>query len=131
MNPLDPAVAALRCWEHEDCLEHPELALACADGRSTPVGMSGDGGLDSLNTHATRWNRGSVNFYSGDGWGAGDLVGGWGDGFRIDTHDGDGGDAADQVYEFGGCEDEIAADFLYLENDRRILSRLLVEGRGW
>ena len=29
MNPLDPAVAMLRCWEHEDCLEHPELALEC------------------------------------------------------------------------------------------------------
>ena len=32
MNPFDPAVAALRCWEHEDCLEHPELGRACAGG---------------------------------------------------------------------------------------------------
>ena len=32
MNPLDPAVAALRCWEHEDCREHPELGRACAGG---------------------------------------------------------------------------------------------------
>ena len=30
MNPCDPALAPVRCWEHEDCLEHPELALACA-----------------------------------------------------------------------------------------------------
>ena len=33
VNPCDPALAPVRCWEHEDCLEHPELALACADGR--------------------------------------------------------------------------------------------------
>ncbi len=32
MNSNDPSLAVLRCWEHEDCLEHPELALACADG---------------------------------------------------------------------------------------------------
>ena len=38
MSPLDPVVAALRCWEHEDCLEHPELGLACADGRVTRLG---------------------------------------------------------------------------------------------
>ena len=37
MNPLDPAVATLRCWEHEDCLEHPELALACAGGIVTSL----------------------------------------------------------------------------------------------
>ena len=30
MNPCDPALAPVRCWVHEDCLEHPELALACA-----------------------------------------------------------------------------------------------------
>ena len=33
MNPCDPALAPVRCWVHEDCLEHPELALVCADGR--------------------------------------------------------------------------------------------------
>ena len=36
MNPLDHAAACLRCWEHEDCLEHPELALACGPGRDCP-----------------------------------------------------------------------------------------------
>ena len=30
MNPCDPSLAPVRCWEHDDCLEHPELALACA-----------------------------------------------------------------------------------------------------
>ena len=134
MNPLDPAVAALRCWEHEDCREHPELALACADGKVTPVGMSGDGGLDSLNTHATIWDMGSVSFYSGGGFGGGDMVGGWGDGFRTDSHDGDGdGDGENQACDsFGGCGDSwIAADFLYLESDVPILSRLRLEGGGW
>ena len=33
MNPCDPALAPVRCWEHEDCLEHPELAHACAGGQ--------------------------------------------------------------------------------------------------
>jgi len=31
-HALEPRFAMLRCWEHEDCLEHPELALACANG---------------------------------------------------------------------------------------------------
>ena len=41
MSPLDPQNAAFRCWEHEDCLEHPELALACADGSRTALAMFG------------------------------------------------------------------------------------------
>jgi len=36
---LEPAHAPFRCWEHEDCLEHPELALACADGAHTALAM--------------------------------------------------------------------------------------------
>ena len=28
-DPCDPSLAPLRCWEHDDCLEHPELARAC------------------------------------------------------------------------------------------------------
>ena len=38
----DPVLAPLRCWEHEDCLEHPDLGLACAGGRATVVLMSAD-----------------------------------------------------------------------------------------
>jgi len=29
----DPRFAVVRCWEHEDCIEHPDLAFDCADGR--------------------------------------------------------------------------------------------------
>ena len=36
---LDPAAACLRCWEHEDCVDHPELGLACASGAVTLVGV--------------------------------------------------------------------------------------------
>ena len=30
MDTVDPQTAVLRCWEHEDCREHPDLGLACA-----------------------------------------------------------------------------------------------------
>ena len=38
MNILDHTMALFRCWEHEDCVEHPDLGLACADGRVTRLG---------------------------------------------------------------------------------------------
>ena len=46
MNTLDHTMALFRCWEHEDCVEHPELGLACADGRVTRLGgeLDEDGG---------------------------------------------------------------------------------------
>jgi len=42
MTDLD--LAAIRCWEHDDCLEHPELGVACAAGQTTfcQVGTGGD-----------------------------------------------------------------------------------------
>ena len=36
---LEPAHAPFRCWEHEDCLEHPALAIACAGGERTALAM--------------------------------------------------------------------------------------------
>ena len=36
---LEPIHAPFRCWDHGDCLEHPELALACADGSRTALAM--------------------------------------------------------------------------------------------
>ena len=40
-DPCDPSLVPLRCWEHEDCLEHPELALACGP-RACPQSPVGD-----------------------------------------------------------------------------------------
>lgn len=42
-SALDPCFATLRCWEHDDCREHPELGLACGDGEpARPLGMDGE-----------------------------------------------------------------------------------------
>ena len=71
MNPLDPAVAALRCWEHEDCLEHPELALACANGVSTSLSACvSDDFAQPLSVDPT-YGGGYSAF--GNGWGCGDV----------------------------------------------------------
>ena len=86
MNPLDPAVAALRCWVHEDCLEHPELALACADGRVSCLG----GDLDDdwwCRFWPTRDQHASCQRFSnpGDGYGVPlvECLGEGGDGFML------------------------------------------------
>ena len=44
MTTTDLELAASRCWEHDDCLEHPELGVACAAGQTTfcQVGTGGD-----------------------------------------------------------------------------------------
>ena len=71
MNPLDPQNAPFRCWEHEDCREHPELALACAAGAQAVLPMFNAG----CDAYAGAW--------SGDGFGHGWTDGrhGWdGDG---------------------------------------------------
>ena len=80
MNPLDPTVAALRCWEHEDCLEHPALALACAGGHAT---LWASGCADDYDCRLAPNNAADENeawgdglgpdggFHRGDGWGAG------------------------------------------------------------
>ena len=67
MSPLDPQNAAFRCWEHEDCLEHPELALACAEGR-VPIALPlFDGWVHS------RWGCGDAGTIFGDGGGVVDM----------------------------------------------------------
>ena len=76
MSPLDPQNAPFRCWEHEDCLDHPELALACADGSQVGLSMFEAG----CNTYAGAW--------SGDGLGSGPSDGLFGS--RLNG-DGDGG----------------------------------------
>ena len=73
MNPLDPENAAFRCWEHEDCLEHPGLAIACAAGAQTGLPMFNAG----CDAYAGAW--------SGDGNGHG-----WTDGLHGSDGDGNG-----------------------------------------
>ena len=151
MNPLDPAVAPLRCWEHEDCLEHPELALACADGASTPVGVAGSGACDNLTTHETIYGDGNGDT-SSDGDGLGNMWGSWsgeGNGHGLPgTYDagvleseGDGGSPRDPergVRVGGGSDDSwIALDFVepYYTNFPTEAERFIAYGRlhrsGW
>ena len=144
------AVAALRCWEHEDCLEHPELALACADGASTPVGVAGSGACDNLTTHETIY--GGNGDTSSDGDGLGNMWGSWsgeGNGHGLPgTYDagvleseGDGGSPRDPergVRVGGGSDDSwIALDFVepYYTNFPTEAERFIAYGRlhrsGW
>jgi len=74
MNPLDPAVAALRCWVHEDCLEHPELALACAGGAATEWAAGVAEGTDGA--FLTDWSFGDgYGYANGGGDGVDDFTG--------------------------------------------------------
>ena len=81
MNPLDPAVAALRCWVHEDCLEHPELALACAAGLATEWAAGVAEGTHGA--FLTDWSF-------GDGYGYTNGGGGGVDDFNGEGQDGGG-----------------------------------------
>ena len=88
MNPLDPTVASLRCWVHEDCLEHPDLALACAEGeaRCDLMVASDDDRFTQLSFVDP---RGVVHHRDGDGYASNGLTGvpgigagdGWGCGY--------------------------------------------------
>ena len=146
------AVAALRCWEHEDCLEHPELALACADGASTPVGVAGSGACDNLTTHETIYGDGDGDTRS-DGDGQGNMWGSWsgdGAGYGLPTitdadvfeSDGDGGSPRDpwsssSMKNSGGDDAWIALDFVepYYTNFPTEAERFIAYGRlhrsGW
>jgi len=72
VNPLDPAVAALRCWVHEDCLEHPGLALACAGGVSVDFTASASDDYGCLLSVNPTYGDGHGNA-DGDGDGCGDC----------------------------------------------------------
>ena len=80
MNPLDPAIAALRCWEHEDCLEHPELALACAGGAVTEWAAGVSEGTDGA----------FLTGFFGDGYGHSNGGGAGVDDFYGEAHYGGG-----------------------------------------
>ena len=74
MSPLDPQNAPFRCWDHEDCLEHPELALACAGGERTALAMFGPVVHPDDLGGERRWAGASTagRTCSGDGDGDGD-----------------------------------------------------------
>lgn len=62
MDALDPTHAPFRCREHEDCLDHPELALACAGGeRQVTVPMKPYGPYQD----------------NGNGYGGGEIIKTW------------------------------------------------------
>lgn len=67
----DPRFAIVRCWEHEDCREHPDLAFDCADGREAEWTVM-DVGFD---LYPDRLDGGGYFSYQGlwcDGCGDGD-----------------------------------------------------------
>ena len=75
-DPCDPSLATLRCWGHEDCLEHPELALACGQLRTAPIMFYADDGLmgsfvctdDLCPAFAgAKWGFGESGLMDGDG----------------------------------------------------------------
>jgi len=112
MSPLDPQNASFRCWEHEDCLEHPELALACADGSRVGLSMFEAG----CNTYVGAW--------SGDGLGSGPSDGlfgsrlnGDGDGGGYGSGSWAGGRAVDFPYavDLADVDYRVAGSFSYTE----------------
>ena len=75
-DPCDPSLAPLRCWGHEDCREHPELALACGELRMETLVFYADDGLmgalistDDMcpASNGSKWGIGEVGLCDGDG----------------------------------------------------------------
>ena len=77
----DGTVACVRCWEHEDCREHPELAVACAavEDRHTyaihhhdpPAGGDAQWQLCSDGYGDGKFMTDGLNYPPGDGGGYG------------------------------------------------------------
>lgn len=61
----DDTPACLRCWEHADCLEHPELAVACAAAEDRRVYPIHHHGAVPPNPEGDEWREGVY------GWGYG------------------------------------------------------------
>lgn len=93
VDPCDPRLATQRCWEHDDCAEHPELGLAC--GPSTPIVFVRDTGegLD-WQFKGAEAGKGFVDGceHSGDSIG-GDYFGSGDGGPTMNNGDGHGGPA--------------------------------------
>ena len=104
-DPCDPVFAFVRCWEHDDCAEHPELAMACGS-TVPPIAGVGDRLFVSVYGDIEMWPFGQVWAHeyasrdgSGDGVGNGERVyantpawrgDGWGSGGRVHIGDGKG-----------------------------------------
>lgn len=85
-SALEPRFATLRCWEHEDCVDHPELGLVCCEGEpDRPLGMDGEHitceleremfwwGADSDGNGLGRQAKTGFGCDSGNGLGGGDA----------------------------------------------------------
>lgn len=86
-DPCDPVFAFVRCWEHDDCAEHPELAMACGpkalslrvDTFANVIvgdvldwtGPLSDGSGDGEGEFGSG-NGDGFSFRAGAGWGVGD-----------------------------------------------------------
>ena len=74
MGPLDPENAPFRCWEHEDCLEHPDLAIVCAGGtRAAALAMFDiyvyDGAFEDVSGDVLHPGGGTGDGYGSSGGG--------------------------------------------------------------
>lgn len=102
MNPCDPSLAPLRCWGHEDCLEHAELALACGPDRDYPWG----GGFLTNTTDALSSRGEAPERWGGDGWEPYGHGAGRGFGYGFDSGDGFGKSHHDGFGVPFDCEEE-------------------------
>ena len=78
-DPCDPVFAFVRCWEHDDCAEHPELAMACGSTVPPITGVEdrlfvsahiiGMGPFEHVWPHEYAWS-----WTSGNGIGNGERI---------------------------------------------------------
>lgn len=79
---LDPALAPLRCWGHDDCLQDVALALCCTMHRiDLPLEIFGHGGHGSYphmpGDPDVREGDPSFAHVGGDGFGVSDMNADW------------------------------------------------------
>lgn len=115
MDAYDPQLAPVRCWEHEDCIDHPELGVVCATGQPTfcQVGTAGHWTMLTV-----AWSRGGerwADYIGGDDplqahSSEDDSYGGYGDGYRYGNAYGDGrgsGDYHEEGYSHGFIQESL------------------------
>ena len=104
-SALEPRFATLRCWEHEDCIDHPELGLVCATGQPTFCQVGRGGVWQEAFWWGDRLISGYINnddplqqdrrFDRVD-------ADGYGDGYRYGCANGDGSGVYDDTYGVDG-----------------------------
>lgn len=105
-DPRDPVFAFVRCWEHDDCAQHPELAMACGAAVPPIAGVEdrlfvSDCGDIEMWPFGHLWpHEYASQAGRGDGMGGGERVyantpawggNGYGSGGRVLVGDGKGG----------------------------------------